>query len=48
MRLEPDELSAAILYQVGALKAFLDVEGMALNHIKPHRARYAMAVRAIL
>jgi UPF0271 protein len=45
MKLEPDELSAAILYQVGALKAFLDAEGMALNHIKPHGALYAMAAR---
>lgn len=25
-----------ILYQVGALKAFLDAEGVPLNHIKPH------------
>ena len=45
MKLEPDELSAAIVYQVGALKAFLDAEGMALNHIKPHGALYAMAAR---
>ncbi len=45
MKLEPDELSAAILYQVGALKAFLDAEGMALSHIKPHGALYAMAAR---
>lgn len=27
---------AAILYQVGALKAMLDAEGVPLNHIKPH------------
>jgi len=45
MKLEPGELSAAIVYQVGALKAFLDAEGMALNHIKPHGALYAMAAR---
>ncbi len=43
MKLEADELSAAIVYQVGALKAFLDAEGMALSHIKPHGALYAMA-----
>lgn len=45
MKLEPGELSAAIVYQVGALKAFLDAEGMALSHIKPHGALYAMAAR---
>ena len=45
MKLESDELTAAVIYQVGALKAFLDAEGMALNHIKPHGALYAMAAR---
>ncbi len=45
MKMEAGELTAAILYQVGALKAFLDAEGMALNHIKPHGALYAMAAR---
>ncbi len=45
MKLESDELTAAIVYQVGALKAFLDAEGMTLNHIKPHGALYAMAAR---
>ncbi len=45
MKLESDELTAAIVYQVGALKAFLDAEGMQLNHIKPHGALYAMAAR---
>ena len=45
MKLESDELTAAVIYQVGALKAFLDAEGMALNHIKPHGALYGMAAR---
>jgi UPF0271 protein len=27
---------AMVLYQVGALKAFLEAEGVPLNHIKPH------------
>ena len=31
---------------MGALKAFLDAEGMALNHIKPHGALYGMAARS--
>ena len=45
MKLERDELSACITYQVGALKAFLDAEDMPLNHIKPHGVLYGMAAR---
>ena len=45
MTLERDELVACILYQVGALKAFLDAEGMPLNHLKPHGALYGAASR---
>jgi 5-oxoprolinase (ATP-hydrolysing) subunit A len=43
MALDPEELTAAILYQAGALKAFLDAEGMLLSHIKPHGALYGRA-----
>ena len=46
MRMEPGELTDCLIYQVGALKAFLDAEGMALNHIKPHGALYGMAARS--
>ena len=45
MKLRPEELVANIIYQVGALKGFLEAEGMALNHIKPHGALYGMAAR---
>ena len=45
MELEPDELTAAILYQVGALQAFLKAEGLPLNHLKPHGALYGRAAR---
>ncbi len=45
MRMSRDELSACIVYQVGALKAFLDAEAMALSHIKPHGALYSVAAR---
>lgn len=31
-----DDLYAMVLYQVGALKAILDAEGVKLSHIKPH------------
>jgi 5-oxoprolinase (ATP-hydrolysing) subunit A len=45
MDMDPEELTAAILYQTGALKAFLDAEGMPLGHIKPHGALYGVAAR---
>jgi UPF0271 protein len=43
MDMEAEELFDCILYQVGALKGFLDAEGMALNHVKPHGALYGAA-----
>jgi 5-oxoprolinase (ATP-hydrolysing) subunit A len=43
MEMDADELTAAILYQAGALRAFLDVEGMPLTHLKPHGALYGRA-----
>ncbi len=46
MWMDPKELTDCLIYQVGALKAFLDAEGMALNHIKPHGALYGMAARS--
>jgi UPF0271 protein len=45
MKIGREELANCILYQIGALKAFLDAEGMVLNHIKPHGALYGMASR---
>lgn len=45
MAIDPDELTDFLIYQIGALKAFLDAEGMELNHIKPHGALYGMAAR---
>lgn len=45
MKMSREELANCIIYQVGALRGFLDAEGMALNHIKPHGALYGMAAR---
>ncbi|GAA1282786.1 LamB/YcsF family protein [Pseudonocardia aurantiaca] len=45
MKLERDELTANVIYQVGALAGFLREQGMELNHIKPHGALYGMAAR---
>jgi 5-oxoprolinase (ATP-hydrolysing) subunit A len=45
MVISPAEVTDLVTYQVGALKAFLDAEGMSLNHVKPHGALYGMAAR---
>lgn len=45
MKIERDELRDILIYQVAALKGFLDLHGMALNHIKPHGALYGAAAR---
>jgi UPF0271 protein len=45
MAMDPEELTAALLYQVGALTAFLAAEDMPLTHIKPHGALYGAAAR---
>ena len=45
MAMEREELAASIVYQVGALKGFLDAAGMELSHIKPHGALYGAAAR---
>lgn len=45
MKIGREELANCLIYQVGALKGFLDAEGVALNHIKPHGSLYGMAAR---
>ncbi|MEM0906423.1 MAG: LamB/YcsF family protein [Pseudomonadota bacterium] len=45
MDIPRDELANIIIYQVGALAAFLKAEGMEMSHIKPHGALYGMAAR---
>src|SRR6187431_2203495 len=45
MKIGREELANCLIYQVGALKGFLDAEGMPLNHIKPHGSLYGMAAR---
>ncbi len=45
MKMNPDELRASVLYQMGALSAFLRAEGMELHHVKPHGSLYGMAAR---
>lgn len=45
MKIGRDELTNCLIYQIGALKGFLEAEGMTLNHIKPHGSLYGMAAR---
>ncbi|OSD02242.1 lactam utilization protein lamb [Trametes coccinea BRFM310] len=45
MAMEPDELAACFIYQVGALLGFLVAHDMKLNHLKPHGAVYGMTAR---
>ena len=41
----PDEIAADVLYQIGALDAFVTLEGLALHHVKPHGALYLRMTR---
>jgi UPF0271 protein len=41
--LSPEKVYDLIVYQVGALQAFLHVHGASLHHVKPHGALYNMA-----
>ena len=46
MKMRPDELTDCIVYQVGALKGFLEREGVPLIHVKPHGSLYGMAAKS--
>jgi 5-oxoprolinase (ATP-hydrolysing) subunit A len=45
MKIPRPELADLLLYQIGALKGFLEAEGLALHHVKPHGSLYGMAAR---
>ncbi|KAL2351384.1 hypothetical protein BJ546DRAFT_995331 [Cryomyces antarcticus] len=45
IKMSPEELTAMVTYQVGALRGFLDAEGVPLNHVKPHGVLYGMMYR---
>ena len=47
MKLSPEEHTANIVYQVGALQGFLAREGVELHHVKPHGILYGMMIRDI-
>lgn len=43
MNIPPKELKAIVQYQLGALQAFCDANGVTMQHVKPHGAMYNMA-----
>lgn len=45
IELEPQEAYDIVLYQIGALQAFVHAEGARLQHVKPHGALYNMAAQ---
>jgi UPF0271 protein len=45
IKLSRADTAALVIYQVGALKGFLEREGVALSHIKPHGALFGMAMK---
>lgn len=47
MDVTPAEAKAYVQYQIGALKAFCDANGVKLCHVKPHGALYNMAGKDI-
>lgn len=43
LAVSPAELKAYVIYQIGALQAFVTAHGGRLQHVKPHGAMYNMA-----
>ncbi|WP_429841140.1 LamB/YcsF family protein [Brevibacillus sp. FIR094] len=43
MEISPEEAYDLVVYQIGALQAFVRAEGGAMHHVKPHGALYNMA-----
>ena len=45
LAVSPAELKAMVQYQIGALRAFCDAQGLVMQHVKPHGAMYNMAAK---
>ncbi len=45
IKITPQEAYTLVLYQIGALEAFLRAKGKTLHHVKPHGALYNMAAK---
>ncbi|MFT3934336.1 MAG: 5-oxoprolinase subunit PxpA [Chitinophagaceae bacterium] len=44
-QISPEKIYDLIIYQLGALNAFLKINGTKLRHVKPHGALYNMAAK---
>ncbi|KJZ77168.1 hypothetical protein HIM_03489 [Hirsutella minnesotensis 3608] len=42
VKMDALECEKMVIYQIGALKAFLDIEGVPLSHVSPHGALYGV------
>ncbi|KAJ4232315.1 hypothetical protein NW759_002703 [Fusarium solani] len=42
MKMDAIECEKMVIYQIGALKAFLDIEGLPLSHVSPHGSLYGV------
>ncbi|KAJ7169347.1 lactam utilization protein lamb [Mycena crocata] len=47
MAMEPEELRACFVYQIGALSGFLKLHGLPMNHVKPHGSIYGQTARSL-
>jgi 5-oxoprolinase (ATP-hydrolysing) subunit A len=47
MDMTPEEIKDDVTYQVGALQAFATMQGLKLQHVKPHGTLYTMAVKDV-
>jgi UPF0271 protein len=45
IKIAPEEARAYTIYQSGALRSFLEVRGMKLQHVKPHGAFYTVLMK---
>lgn len=45
MRIEPGELTDLMIYQIGAVKALMEAEGVRCGHVKAHGVLYSMLYR---
>lgn len=43
MRMSPSEIESFVMYQIGALRVFVESKGRTLTHVKPHGSLYNMA-----
>jgi len=45
IKMSPYEIENIVIYQIGSLFSFLSVEGLKLNHVKPHGALYNDSIK---